>query len=116
MRTRPPQKTGVLGVLGVPNSLKAPQNKAYSHGTPTEKYRNTKPHEHQWCSEQATNQTGTLASPARHYHRASETTTQPQLSPVGRCSHDLHQHWAASYSADLARGLRGEGAQHATGR
>lgn len=110
MHFRTPQKTGVLGVLRVLKSLQAPPNKAYSHGTPTKKSRNTKLQEHQRCSERATYQAGAVAWPDRHILRASEPTTQPQLSPVGRCSHDHHQHWAASYSAGLARGFRGEGA------
>lgn len=109
MHFRTPQKNGVLGVPRVLKSLKAPPNKAYSLGTPTKKSRNTKLQEHQRCSERATYQAGAVAWPDRHIIRASEPTTQPQLSSVGRCSHDHHQHWAASYGAGLARGLRGEG-------
>lgn len=110
MHFRTPQKNRALGVLRVLKSLKAPPNKAYRLGTPTKKSRNTKLQDHQWCSERATYQAGAMTWPDRHILRACETQTHPQRPPVGRCSHNHHQHWAASYSAGLARGFRGEGA------
>lgn len=110
MHSHTHQETGVLGVLGVPKSLQATPNRTYSHGTPNKKSRNTKLQEHQWCSERATHQADPVAWPNRHILRASKTTAQPQLSPVGRCSRDHRQYRAASCSADAARGLRGAGA------
>ena len=50
MRTRTPWKTGVPGVLGVPQTLKANNHGAYSHGTQLAKGWNTWCSEHQWCS------------------------------------------------------------------
>lgn len=45
-----PRKSGVLRVLGVQESLKASNGKAYSDGTPTHARRNTWCSEHQSCS------------------------------------------------------------------
>src|SRR5690606_10894438 len=48
--TRTPKKSGVLGVLGVPESLGASNGAAFRHGTQLHIRRNTRCSEHQWCS------------------------------------------------------------------
>lgn len=50
MLIQPTRKTGVLGVLGVPESLKASNDAAYSDGTRTVTGRNTWCAEHLMCS------------------------------------------------------------------
>lgn len=50
MRHRTPQKTGVPGVLCVPQAMKPSNGVALSHGTQLAKDWNTWCSEHQWCS------------------------------------------------------------------
>lgn len=116
MRTLTPKKTGVLSVLGVPETLKATHGKAFSHGTPTAKHWNTKPKEHQLCSSQDASKTNTFSSPDQHQQRTRENTTLRPLSPAGRSWSGLSWRIAALFGAWMARDIWGEGAQHAAGR
>lgn len=67
MQTRPPRKTGVLGVLGVPQRLQVSSDGTYSHGTQLRGRWNTRCSEHRWCSKW-------LAARAKHFRLAGYST------------------------------------------
>ena len=94
MRIRNHQKFGVLGVLGVPESLQPFNREAFSHGTQSAKLQNTCVPEHQLCSENTA---------------MRGNTTPPQFLPAGRSWVGLNGRTPAQPGANAWLLQRGEG-------
>lgn len=109
MRTRTPQKTGVLGVPGVPESLKPSNGGTFSHGTPTHERQNTKPKEHPLCSIQTPRQRNTAPLIMQHQHRQNRNTTPHLFCPAGRSAFGRTYSTAAHAGAGLWVRVRGQG-------
>lgn len=91
MLTLTPRKSGVLGVLCVPESLQPNNGEAFGFGTPSREGQNTRQKAHTLCSSPTPCQQNTAGLIEQHQHHQNRNTTRRLFLPAGRSLLVRHQ-------------------------